>query len=213
MLCCNLLFGPFSPERKRTLYRKTIACLGNDSVECRPGDPAYDVMFEVGRLVASHGEIVATGSGSGQMEAAAKGARDVSGHTIGYPLPDRPANKYTIEVVKYRGDSESKHPDNLLELAYGWQLANLLQADGFVVAPHGGAKTMAEFIAAVYSNSRLWPKRGKPIAVLKTKRVKGAGWDGGMIRELRRWGVINHSVLDRVMVASTPEEAVAWVLA
>ena len=61
-----------------TNAEKLISCFGPGVGE--PGDPLYDAMVEVGRLLAQLGCTVQTGGFGGTgMEAPARGAREANG--------------------------------------------------------------------------------------------------------------------------------------
>ncbi len=49
----------------------------------RPGSPAYQEAYIVGKLLAQAGYTVATGGYTGTMEAASRGAAEAGGHVIG----------------------------------------------------------------------------------------------------------------------------------
>ena len=61
--------------------RSLIAVFGDYSP--KPGDPAYQTAYDVGRAVASAGFDVCNGGYKGTMEASAKGAQDAGGATVG----------------------------------------------------------------------------------------------------------------------------------
>jgi len=59
--------------------RKRVAVIGGS----RPGRAALDQAFEVGRLIAARGALLVCGGLGGVMEAAARGARESDGFSLG----------------------------------------------------------------------------------------------------------------------------------
>lgn len=76
-----------------------VAVIGGS--DCRPGDRAYALAEEVGRLLARRGALLVCGGLSGVMEAACKGARAEGGMTIGILPGDnrRDANPYVSIAI------------------------------------------------------------------------------------------------------------------
>lgn len=195
---------------------KTIACLGSGSGAS--GEPCYDAMVEVGRLLAERGLIVATGGfGGAGMEAPAKGATTAGGKAIGYTMYGMSGNPYLSETVDCReqytkstvGPSRTATPS---EVQFGVRLGNLLVADGFIIAAEGGPGTMVELMAIIVLNHKLWKKEPKHLAILKVKGVEGKGWGSNMLDRLEEWGVLPREVRESILIVETPEEAVAWAI-
>ena len=63
------------------MSEKIITIFGTG--RARPGEPAYALAYEMGRLLAQAGFVIANGGYGGTMEAAARGALEAGGHTIG----------------------------------------------------------------------------------------------------------------------------------
>lgn len=137
--------------------------------------------YELGKLIAEKGATVVTGGKDGIMEAAAQGAKENGGLTVGVVKGKKrgTSNGYTdVEVVS---GMEADGMDELLIT---------LMADGLIVVG-GGAGTLQE-IALAYRNN-------KPVVVLPTyggwaKKVAGTYLD-----ERKRV---------RVEIAKDPKEAV-----
>ncbi|UCG56854.1 MAG: LOG family protein [Phycisphaerales bacterium] len=107
-----------------------------------PGDPAYDVAEEVGRLLARAGYTIANGGYGGTMRAAAKGAAEVGGEIIGVTcsaFAGSKANEYVtreiatgslderLDTLVQLGRAYVVLPGGtgtLLELAKVWELKN-----------------------------------------------------------------------------------------
>jgi uncharacterized protein (TIGR00725 family) len=68
--------------------------------ESRPGDAVYEAARGVGRLLARHGLTVVSGGFGGEMEAAARGAKEGGGKTIGVTF-------YPMLATKFEGGKEA----------------------------------------------------------------------------------------------------------
>lgn len=198
---------------------KTIACLGSGSGTI--GDPCYDAMVEVGRLLAERGCVVATGGFCGTgMEAPERGATAVGGKTVGYTIFGKQGNAYLSETVDCRKQyikvrqcvcvGEEPHIEPPPEVQYGVRLGNLLTADGFIIAADGGPGTMVELMAIINLNYKLWKEKPKSVAILNVNGEDGNGWNADMLDQLEAWGVLPREVRECVLVVSTPEQAVSW---
>lgn len=191
---------------------KVIACLGSGSGAS--GDPCYDAMVEVGRLLAERGLTVATGGfGGAGMEAPAKGATTAGGKAVGYTMYGMSGNPYLSETVDCQRQyvDPTKEASRLpSEVQFGVRLGNLLAADGFIIAAEGGPGTMVELMAIIVLNHKLWKKEPKRLAILKVKGVEGKGWGSDMLDRLEEWGVLPRAVRESILVVETPEEAVNW---
>lgn len=195
---------------------KTIACLGSGSGTI--GDPCYNAMVEVGRLLAKRECVVLTGGFGGVgMEAPARGATEVGGKAVGYTIFGKQGNPYLSETVDCRKQyikvrqyvcvGEEPHIEPPPEVQYGVRLGNLLTADGFIIAADGGPGTMVELMAIINLNYKLWKEKPKSVAVLN---MSGNGWNSEMLDQLEAWGVLPQEVRECVLVISTPEQAVSW---
>jgi uncharacterized protein (TIGR00725 family) len=125
----------------------------------RCGAAEYALAEEVGRLVAREGATLVCGGLAGVMEAAARGAREAGGVTIGIlPGHDRaPANLYLDHVLT----TGMGHARNLAVVSSG---------DG-VIAVGGGYGTLAEIGLAA--------KIGRPVVILGGWRLQNdEGTDG-----------------------------------
>lgn len=98
----------------------------------RAGSAAYEEARQLGRLLGEAGFAVCNGGYGGLMEASARGAREVGGHTIGVTCAvwPSPANRWIEEEVR--------------TLSFLERLTTLIErGDGYVVLP-GGTGTLAE---------------------------------------------------------------------
>jgi uncharacterized protein (TIGR00730 family) len=99
------------------------------------GSPDYQQARTLGRLLAQHGYVVATGGYSGTMEGASRGAQEAGGYVIGVTTSlfdkTRPtANPYVDEEIKLPTLFQRLH--HLVTLADAW------------VALPGGIGTLSE---------------------------------------------------------------------
>jgi len=171
------------------MSQRTITVFG--SARCEPGTPPYETARELGRAIAAAGWNLCNGGYGGTMEAAARGATEAGGHTIGVTcalFTDRAgANAYVREEVRA--------PDLLARLR-----VLVERGDGYVVLP-GGTGTLLE-LALVWElvNKGLAPRR--PIVLL------GAHWTPivALVRAEQP------DTMD-LPVARTPAEAVALLRA
>jgi uncharacterized protein (TIGR00725 family) len=114
----------------------------------------YSIAAEVGREIARQGAVLVCGGRGGVMEAAARGAREEKGHTIGIlPSSDRAqANPY-IEFAIATGMGEAR---NAIVVASG----------DAVIALEGEAGTLSEIGLAL--------KLSRPVVALKSwQNIKG----------------------------------------
>jgi uncharacterized protein (TIGR00725 family) len=128
---------------KRT-YRTVIGVMGASLCD----QNVYEMAREVGRLVAQRGAVLLCGGRGGVMEAAARGAKEKGGLTIGI-LPginasETPPNPY-IDVAIFTG------------LRDGRNWVNVCASDA-IIAISGGYGTLSEIALAL--------KVGKPVVLL-----------------------------------------------
>ncbi len=109
---------------------KTVTIFGSSLPT--EGSLAYAQALRLGRLLAEAGLAICNGGYTGLMEASARGAREVGGHTVGvtcavWPFP---ANAWVAEEVRTRSFSE--------------RIMTLIErGDAYLVLP-GGTGTLAE---------------------------------------------------------------------
>jgi len=137
-------------------FMKRIIGVMGGSV-CTPEE--YELARATGRLVAERGFILLCGGGTGVMEAAARGAKEADGWTMGI-LPgsdarESPPNPY-IDIVVFTGLSDARNA------------VNIKSAEA-VVAIGGGPGTLSEIGLALRNH--------KPVFALKTWAVTRPGAD------------------------------------
>lgn len=150
----------------------------------------YRDAYQLGRLLATHGYTLCNGGYHGTMAAAARGAKDAQGWSIGI----------TVGLLEHIDPNEwldERIPTPSL-MARLEQLVTLGEA---YVVLRGGIGTLLEF-ALVWNLRQLQPLPLKPIVAL------GADWHA-VLDTLPRHLVVRDSDLAMIARAATPEEAVA----
>jgi len=148
------------------MNEKTITIFGTS--RAGPGDSAYVLAYEVGKLLAGAGFTIANGGYGGTMLAAAKGAAEAGGTIIGITcsaFKNNKANEYiTREIVTGSLDERLDTliklgqayvvlpggTGTLLELAKVWELKNkgFLEADKPIILLGGFWRPLVELVAA-----------------------------------------------------------------
>ncbi|MCS6815988.1 MAG: TIGR00725 family protein [Blastocatellia bacterium] len=141
--------------------RPIIGVMG--SSQCDP--TIYEQARAVGRLIAERGAVLLCGGLGGVMEAAARGAFEAGGLTVGI-LPggserESPPNPY-IHIAIFTGLSEARN------------VINVRSAEA-IIAIAGGYGTLSEIALAL--------KVGKPVVLLHSWRFESPfGDDEGFVR-------------------------------
>lgn len=154
---------------------------------CGPGEPTpeeRDWAFQIGAEVGRAGVRLACGGLGGAMEAAARGALEAGGTTIGI-LPGL--------------DTGTANPWITHPIATGMGQARnviLVASADAVIACGGGWGTLSEIALAV--------RMGRPVVILGT-------WSG--IRELAARHANTATSLDAIVTTTDPVEAVAQAMA
>ncbi len=150
----------------------------------------YRDAYQLGRLLAERGYTLCNGGYHGTMAAAARGAKDAGGRTIGI----------TVEVLARR---LSPNPWIDEEVATATLFARLEQlatlGDAYVVL-RGGIGTLLE-LALVWNLGQLQSGPPKPIVTV------GSGWRS-VLRALPRYLAIRPQDLALVTIAASPTAAV-----
>ena len=132
---------------------KIITILGTG--RARPGDAVYELAYETGRILAKAGFTIANGGYGGTMLAAAKGASEAAGRTIGVTcsaFAGSSANQYvTREIVT---KSLDERLDTLIKLGLA-----------YVVLP-GGTGTLLELAKVWELKNKGFLNKRKPIILL-----------------------------------------------
>lgn len=119
------------------MNRKIVTVFG--SSQPTPPDPDYDVAYELGRALARAGWTLCNGGYGGTMEAAARGAVEAGGHTIGVTLASFSAR---------RGGANPYIRQEVPTFDLLSRLNTLLRLGRAYVALPGGTGTLLELAAA-----------------------------------------------------------------
>ena len=152
--------------------------------------PDYRDAYQLGRLLAEHGYALCNGGYHGTMAAAARGAKDGHGRTIGI----------TVEALARLGPNPwiDEEVSTTTLFARLEQLVSL--GDAYVVL-RGGIGTLLE-LALVWNLLQLQTFPYKPIVAL------GPAWQH-VLRALPRHLAVRPEDLALITLAATPEAAVA----
>ena len=135
------------------MSEKIITIFGTG--RAKEGDSAYQLAYEVGKLLAEAGFTIANGGYGGTMLAAAKGAAETDGEIVGVTcsaFKNSTANKYvTREIVT---GSLDERLDTLIKLG-----------QAYVVLP-GGTGTLLELAKVWELKNKGFLKTNKPIILL-----------------------------------------------
>jgi uncharacterized protein (TIGR00725 family) len=122
--------------------------------KAQAGEPAFELAYAVGRVLAEAGYVIANGGYGGTMAAGAKGAREAGGEVIGVTCEafGGAANEYvTREVVTATLDERL---DKLISLGAG-----------YVVLP-GGTGTLLELAKVWELRHKGFVDREKPVLLV-----------------------------------------------
>jgi len=174
--------------------RHTITVFGSSRPQ--PGQPEYDLAYDLGNELAREGFTICNGGYGGIMEASAHGAKDARGKTIGIicsAFAGGKANQWIDTTI-----NNTTMVDRLLKL--------LATGDGYVVLK-GGTGTLLELAAA-------WEFINKGMLARKPIVVVGGFWDE-VVRTLKdelAWEGLE-SATRFVSIASSPTECVGILTA
>ncbi len=135
------------------MREKVITIFG--TAKAGPGDSVYQLALETGKLLAQAGFVIANGGYGGTMEAAAKGAAETGGKTIGVTCSafgGSVANEYiSREIVT---SSLDERLETLIRLG-----------EGYVVLP-GGTGTLLELAKVWELKNKGFLNQSKPIILV-----------------------------------------------
>jgi uncharacterized protein (TIGR00730 family) len=135
------------------MREKVITIFG--TAKAGPGDSVYQLAQETGKLLAQAGFVIANGGYGGTMEAAAKGAAESGGKTIGVTCSafgGSVANEYiSREIVT---SSLDERLETLIRLG-----------EGYVVLP-GGTGTLLELAKVWELKNKGFLNQSKPIILV-----------------------------------------------
>ena len=172
-----------------------ITVFGSARVD--PGDPAYAMAREIGRLLAEEGYAVITGGGPGVMEAANRGCQEGGGLSVGcnIELPhEQSINAYVDLGVEFR-------------YFFARKTMFVKYADGFVILP-GGFGTMDELFEAL-TLIQTGKIKGFPVILV------GSAFFSGLVEcikvKLLGEGMVSPEDLDLIQVTDDPKEVIEIV--
>jgi uncharacterized protein (TIGR00730 family) len=158
------------------MAEKTITIFGTG--RAKPGDSAYKLAYETGRILAQSGFTIANGGYGGTMLAAAKGAAEAGGEIIGVTcsaFKGKPNEYISREIVAESLDERLDMllklgqayivlpggTGTLLELAKVWELKNkgFLEADKPIILVGGFWKPLVDLIATDDPDSSRYVKQ------------------------------------------------------
>lgn len=166
------------------------------SARIKKGDPEYDLVQQLSRMIASEGIDVVTGGGPGLMEAAN------SGHRLGRLGTDTHSVGYTIKLPKEQ--MANTHLDIKKDFSrFSNRLDSfMLISNAMVVAP-GGVGTLLEFM---YAWQLIQVKQVCDIPII----LLGDMWSDFM-DWVKHWplrkGLISDSDMSSLFIVQTSEEA------
>lgn len=170
---------------------KAVSIFG--SARTKPGSPHYKLGEEVAYYIAKAGYAVITGSGSGLMEAANKGAKRAGGHSIG------------LNIHIPSEQKPNRYVDTLLDFRYFFvrKVMFVKYAKAFVILP-GGYGTLDEFFEAVtLIQTQRIPKF--PVVLFNSRYWQGLlDW---LKKSLLKHGSISKDDLDIFTLVDKPSEA------
>jgi uncharacterized protein (TIGR00730 family) len=174
---------------------KAVSIFGSSRTQ--RGSKYYKLAQDVAYALAKEGYAVITGSGSGMMEAANKGARQAGGLSIG------------LNIQIPTEQKPNKYVDTLLDFHYFFvrKVMFVKYAKAFVIMP-GGYGTLDEFTEAInlIQTARI-PKF--PVVLVSREYWKGMlGWFRDTVL---KEGAINKEELNIFSVVDTPKEVVAAI--
>lgn len=157
----------------------------------------YDMAHELGHYLANNDIGIVFGGGDvGLMGALAKGAIDSGGEVIGV-IP----RKLSAIEMPSENVSELIYVDTIEER----KTIMFTKSDGFLVLP-GGMGTMDEFFSVMTWN--ILGYQDKPVALLNYQGFYQPLYD--VIQYQQELGFIRDKWLERLAVADSIEDAVAW---
>ena len=132
---------------------KIITIFGTSNA--KPGDEIFNLAYELGRLCAQAGFTIANGGYGGTMLAAAKGAKQLGGKTIGV----------TCSAFGRKGPNEFI-TENIITENLAQRVAKLIEiGDAYVVLP-GGTGTLLELADIWELTNKGFVNPPKPIILL-----------------------------------------------
>jgi uncharacterized protein (TIGR00730 family) len=168
---------------------KVVTIFGSSKPQ--PGEPEYELARRAGGLIAKAGFTICNGGYGGTMEAAARGAKEASGSTIGVTMEivNPQANQWIDKTIVVR---------TLID-----RLMKLIELGDAYVVLRGGTGTLLE-LAAVWELMNKRMIRSRPVVVV------GKFWDSTVETVKKELGIEGSEwTAEFVRVVNNPEECVA----
>jgi uncharacterized protein (TIGR00730 family) len=168
---------------------KVVTLFGSSKPQ--PGEPEYEIARKLGGLIAKAGFTICNGGYGGTMEAAARGAREAGGSTIGVTMEsvNPQANQWIDKTIVVK---------TLID-----RLMKLIELGDAYVVLRGGTGTLLE-LAAVWELMNKRMIRSRPMVVV------GAFWDSTVETVKKELGLEGSEwTAEFVRVVKNPEECVA----
>ena len=139
---------------KKDRVIKTVTVFGY--ADAKSDEPLYHDAYEVGRVLANEGYIVAHGGGPGVMRASSEGAKSVGGRVMGVTF-------YPKDVALFEGrDKNNPIDEEIVASNYLERTLKLLDVGQVYVVFKGGTGTISEFGMA-WGLARLYFGHHKPL--------------------------------------------------
>lgn len=133
---------------------KVVTCLGY--ADAHPDDSLFKEAYEVGKILAQKGYVVANGGGPGVMRASSQGAKAAGGHVVGVTF-------YPKDVSNFEGRDKNNPIDEEIKTDnYLARTLKLLEVGQAFVIFKGGTGTISEFGMA-WGLARLYFGHHKPL--------------------------------------------------
>jgi uncharacterized protein (TIGR00730 family) len=129
----------------------------------KPGSPAYQQAYQLGKLIGESGHTALTGGYIGTMEAVSRGCAEAGGHVIGVTCDEieawRPVkpNQWVLEEIR--------HPT-----LHGRLLSLINECDAAIALP-GGVGTLTEIVM-------MWNLMQTAAIPARPLILVGPGWEG-----------------------------------
>lgn len=176
------------------MSRGIVSIFGGSSP--RPGSPAYEEAYTLGRLLAQAGYTVATGGYTGVMEAASRGAAEAGGHVIGVT---------TDALNLWEAGAQQPNPWVKEEIKFPTlrdRLFHLVSFCDAMIALRGGIGTLSE-VSLAWSLLQVGEITPRPLILL------GNDWQEWLTRYYGRGEYIRPEHMALWQCVATPQEALA----
>jgi uncharacterized protein (TIGR00730 family) len=180
-------------KKKPERIIKSVSCLG--FADAYPRDQVYQDAFNVGKILAQNGYVVADGGGPGAMRAATEGAESVGGETVGVTF-------YPKDITNFEGrDMNNKFDKEIVTKNYLERTLKLLEVGQAYVIFKGGVGTISEFGMA-WELASLYQGHAKPLILY------GKFWEKIMVAMVSQM-IMRPENLQVYRIVDSPEEVIA----